>query len=258
MPRRPAFTIIELLVVISIIVILVGILLPALGGAQDAAQKATNQSQLSNVFQGLVAFSGENRGWYTGLDSTGTAMAGSAFDFNNTDGANAGVFVGPRAAQLVQNGYFRGETLISPADSVDMTPWSRDDTFNSGDVDEHVSYAMLAISAGNNSTRWERDAEWRDTSNAQAPVLSDRNTGSAGSPSSVWTTTDSGDWKGHVAYNDGKVSFQQDQDIERTRYGSGDENDVDSLFEAADTDDAAMTYSGDGTTASDFHSQGTP
>ena len=207
-----------------------------------------------------MAFSGENRGWYSGLDSTGTAMDAGDFDFTNTeDGLNAGVFVGPRAAQLVQKGYFRGETLISPADSVDLTPWSRDETFNSGDVNDHVSYAMLAISA-NSSTRWERDAEWRDTSNAQAPVLSDRNTGSNATDraSSVWTN-DPGDWKGHVAFNDGKVSFEQDQDIERTRYGSGDDNDDDNLFvAAAGTDDAAMTYSGDGTSASDFHSQGTP
>jgi prepilin-type N-terminal cleavage/methylation domain-containing protein len=51
MPRRTqhAFTIIELLVVVSIIAILVGILLPAVGKARDAARVTISQANLRNL-----------------------------------------------------------------------------------------------------------------------------------------------------------------------------------------------------------------
>ncbi|MFW6336123.1 MAG: hypothetical protein ACOC3G_03245 [Phycisphaeraceae bacterium] len=123
-----------------------------------------------------------------------------------------------------------------------------------------MSYAMLAINPG---ATWVRNADWRDTSNPQAPVISDRNTGSnaTGSVSSIWTRTDSGKWEGHVAFNDGQVLNRSDPVLDRTRYGSADEVSDDNLFaddDSSDSDEAAMTYSGDGTNAGDFSGQGTP
>jgi len=251
--RRTAFTLIELLVVISIIAILIGILVPALSGGQVAARKAANQSQMRDIHQGLVSYSSENRGWYTGLTSSGTLR--TAFDFT-TNGS--GVFVGPRVAQLVQNDYFAGETLISPGEKLNMTPWSRDGTFDTADVANHMSYAMLAINPG---AGWARNADWRDSNNPQAPVISDRNTGSdaGGNVSSIWTNTDSGKWEGHVAFNDGQVLLRNDEVLDRTRYGSADEVSPDNLFESTGAnDDAAMTYSENGTAAAHFFGQGTP
>jgi len=56
---RKGFTIIELLVVISIIALLIGILLPALGRARDSALQSTSLSNLRQISAGLAAYAGD-------------------------------------------------------------------------------------------------------------------------------------------------------------------------------------------------------
>lgn len=62
--KRVGFTLIELLVVIAIIALLIGILLPALSGARDSAQKLKCLTQVRGMGQAFTFYADDSRDWY--------------------------------------------------------------------------------------------------------------------------------------------------------------------------------------------------
>ena len=85
--RPRAFTIIELLVVVSIIALLVGILLPAIGKARDQAKMSISQSNLRNLATAHQTYAAEwNDRQYTAVVDNIAAYAGQTRDAFNRYG----------------------------------------------------------------------------------------------------------------------------------------------------------------------------
>jgi len=78
---RPAFTLIEVLVVISVVALLVAILLPVLGEAKERARRVICLSNAKQLNFALQAYGNDNKQWINGVNAPlaadGTVATGS-------------------------------------------------------------------------------------------------------------------------------------------------------------------------------------
>ena len=92
MRRTRAFTIVELLVVVSIIALLIGILLPAIGKAREQAQLTKSQANLRQLGQAAATYAAEwNDRQFTLTDDNlaryGNSVASAVANYSSVNGA---------------------------------------------------------------------------------------------------------------------------------------------------------------------------
>ena len=141
--RRNAFTLIEVLVVISVVALLISILLPTMKAARRQAMVTECMSNLKQIGIGLANHVVENDGQYpTPASITPNIIYTQEAGLNAID--NRPVLyeiAGKRAAEL----YFCPVVGTSPADDVGTTPWSHE--FGAMPIaDRHgVNYSMFFL-----------------------------------------------------------------------------------------------------------------
>jgi prepilin-type processing-associated H-X9-DG protein len=93
---RPAFTLVELLVVIGIITLLIGLLLPALSVAREHARRTACLSNLHQLGVSLTVYANVNQGRLPNANPAGEISADDEnlilVDFNGVDVQNPAVF----------------------------------------------------------------------------------------------------------------------------------------------------------------------
>ena len=217
MLKKPyGFTLIELLVVISIIALLIGILLPALGAARRSARQIQNNTQVRGIHQAMVTYAQSAKTYYPGLDGDGYFLPDGAA--GEPDGSGHGGTVERRFAILLDGNFFTGDYAISPLET--KVAWT------TGEVDSgNYSYAMLDIYGPGDVTDRSikpreagRIAEWSDTLNTEAAIISDRARGSLTDIYSIHTDDGSNDWRGSIAWTDTHTVFETTE-LQDVKYG---------------------------------------
>jgi len=83
-PRRAGFTLVELLVVITIIALLIALLLPAIQRAREVANSMSCSNNLRTIGQAVIAFAGDKSLPTAGVYTTGNPATNTYTPFSNT------------------------------------------------------------------------------------------------------------------------------------------------------------------------------
>ncbi|MCP4589135.1 MAG: prepilin-type N-terminal cleavage/methylation domain-containing protein, partial [bacterium] len=101
--KTAGFTLVELLVVVSIIALLISILLPSLRKAQDQAKLVKCLANLGGIGKGNITYSTEWNGWFVGSPATTGQQAFGISGFTGSgSAAQIWDWAGPIAAQTTE------------------------------------------------------------------------------------------------------------------------------------------------------------
>ena len=248
--RHPrGFTIIDLMAVGGALVILIVVVLvafPQRGGTSSVEHQLASSGRLRGIHQSMLIWSQSNKlgrkdGFYPGLDSSGKLIPDGPLTGYSGDGSMPGAALW----MLLDGNYITPEYFLNPADRQAVEVMIPPGGVIPPLTPENFSYALQSV-VGNPGGR----TEWRETMNPAAIVMADRAIGTGPSNiSSVFTTSDSGEWHGGVVYNDNSSGFKITPAFGNTKYGTNVVNVWDKLFEDDPTAVDAFLVHDDGITA---------
>ena len=259
--QRPAgFTLLEVAVLLTVLVIAVALVIPLGGSCGRSSRFLNNSTQLRGIQQGLVIYAqgnkiGGGKGYFPGLMPAGevydaanySSFPGPTDDYHGTEGS--GIGVSDRFALLLNRDSFTPDYAISPFDN--LQPAKPGDQLVTDDATGNVSYAMLSIAgdpAVDPTVKARRD-EWSETLSPDAIVVSDRLVGNVASgmrsvitgkatSRNQWGCArsyyPSNNWMGGIVRNDGSTETLMTHEATDTKYGRRSKSELDHLFVAGD------------------------
>jgi prepilin-type N-terminal cleavage/methylation domain-containing protein len=227
-----AFSLVEVLVVISIIALLISILLPSLASARKTAVELKNTANLRGIDQSAVIYGNGNNSNLPGVGPNNQISVGSVVSAGNS---TTGGSFHSRLWVLLNGQYLGGDLIMSPSEI--LAPWTTGNSCTSS----NTSYAGLNLTDSpfvtGTGPNVGRLAEWKNNASGQAILMSDRlyvtSDKMDDSVQSIWTYSKS-DWKGSIVWGDSHAEFVKSNHGFITRYLAFQTTD-DNLFVSSST-----------------------
>ena len=171
--RRRGFTLVELLVTIAVIAVLIGILVPAVGGARDVARSAACRSNLHQLSVAWIAYMMDNKGKFP-FHRPNDDLAHHVFDWGGVywykdaeegivrEGFGAERPINPYVGDSLQLDSHNGVFLCPSDDGVfyggitPITVYTEDDTYEASTSDrkDYTVYGIRGTSYYANEWCW--------------------------------------------------------------------------------------------------------
>ena len=193
---------------VSVVFLMAGILLPALGSARKTARQMQNSTQVRGLHQAMVTAAQANKFWFPGTSPQGLINEEGAI--SNRHGS---------LMRLQEDDFFEAEYNLSPGE---VDPNVQSLGINATQASDRGSFAVLEYATGEvgSEPTLLGKLEWKDNLNTSAVVLGDRELDTKGSmvPRSVWSVNDDV-WHGTVCFGDNHVQFELSDGPFSGKYG---------------------------------------